>query len=439
MTITGTELRLASRSQAFGLHMPIDHFFRSLAQEHGSRAIGIILSGAGSDGALGLAEIKDRGGITFVQEERSARFPGMPHSAIMNGDIDFILPPSGIAQELTRIAQHPYVISDPPLLEAESPAEPQPTLPSTSQGGLVQVYRLLRGATGVDFTFYKQNTLRRRISRRMTLRKMDELAEYVRYLRENREELDALYHDLLIKVTGFFRDSEAFESLKSEVFPILLRDRPVSKPIRIWVPGCASGEECYSIAISLLEYIGDRSSEMPIQIFASDIDETALARARAGRYIENIALDISPERLRRFFTKADQHYQIIRTIRDLCTFARHDLCRDPPFSNLDIISCRNVLIYLESGIQKRIVSLFHYALNPNGFLMLGGSESIGVLSDLFSQVDKKQKIFAKKAGTVRPPLEFPIAILGAAEVATSITRTRVDGPLVQGSRHLPRS
>ena len=411
MTMTGTELRLASRSESFGLHMPIDHFFRSLAQEHGSRAIGIILSGAGSDGAMGLAEIKDRGGITFVQEERTARFQGMPHSAIMHGGIDFILPPSGIAQELTRIAQHPYVIADPPPHEAESPPEPQLTPASTSQDGLVQVFRLLRGATGVDFTFYKQNTIRRRISRRMTLRKMNALAEYARYLRENREELDALYHDLLIKVTGFFRDSEAFETLKSEVFPVLLSDRPAGKPIRIWVPGCASGEECYSIAICLLEYIGDRTSGRPIQIFASDIDETALARARAGRYIENIALDISPVRLRHFFTKADQHYQIIHTIRELCTFARHDLCRDPPFSNLDLICCRNVLIYLESSMQKRILPLFHYALNPNGFLMLGGSESIGAFSDLFSQVDRKQKIFAKKAGTVHPPLEFPIAIL----------------------------
>ena len=233
MTMSGMILKLVSRSQTRGLHMPIDHFFRSLAREHGSRAIGIILSGAGSDGALGLAEIKEYGGITFVQDELTARFPGMPHSAIMNGGIDFILPPAGIAQEVARVAQHPYVISPPSRREEEPPAELPPILQATSQDGLRQVFQLLRSATGIDFTFYKQSTIRRRITRRMTLRKMDSLAEYAQYLQENPEELDALYRDLLIKVTAFFRAPETFEALKSVVFPAILRDRPENKPIRI--------------------------------------------------------------------------------------------------------------------------------------------------------------------------------------------------------------
>jgi two-component system CheB/CheR fusion protein len=430
MTINGMTLRLVLRSETLGLHMPIDHFFRSLAQQHGSRAIGIILSGAGSDGALGLAEIKEQGGITFVQDVRTARFPGMPHSAIMHGGIDFILPPEGIAQELARVAQHPYVISPPSRREEELPADLSPTVQSLSQDGLSQIFRLLRAARGVDFTFYKQSTIRRRITRRMTLCKMDSFAEYAQYIKAHHEELEALYHDLLIKVTGFFRDPETFEALKSEVFPIILRDRPADRPVRIWVPGCASGEECYSIAICLLEFLGDRVTDTPIQIFATDIDETALARARSGRYIENIALDISPERLRRYFMKVDQNYQIMHTIREQCTFARHDLCRDPPFSNLDLISCRNVLIYLQPPMQRRIIQLFHYALNPSGFLALGISESIGTFTDLFAQVDKKQKIFDKRVADVRPAFEFPLPTR-AAEQTEAVSVRHVDSPMLK--------
>jgi two-component system, chemotaxis family, CheB/CheR fusion protein len=430
MSISGMTLRLVSRSETHGLHMPIDHFFRSLAQQHGSRAIGIILSGAGSDGALGLAEIKDQGGITFVQDVRTARFPGMPHSAIMYGGIDFILAPAGIAQELARVAQHPYVISQPSGREEEPPVDPPPTIQSLSQDGLSQIFRLLRATRGIDFTFYKQSTIQRRITRRMTLCKMDSLVEYAQYINDHHEELEALYHDLLIKVTGFFRDPESFEALKSEVFPIILRDRPANRPVRIWVPGCASGEECYSIAICLLEFLGDRVIDTPIQFFATDIDEIALARARSGRYIENIALDISPERLRRYFMKVDQNYQIIHTIREQCTFARHDLCRDPPFSNLDLISCRNVLIYLDLAMQKGVISLFHYALNSRGFLALGISESIGTSTDLFAQVDKKQKIFSKRVTAVRQAFEFPLPTRAAEQTEEAAFVRHMDSPLL---------
>jgi two-component system CheB/CheR fusion protein len=431
MTLNGMTLRLASRSEIRGAHMPIDHFLRSLAQQHGSRAIGIILSGAGSDGALGLAEIKDQGGITFVQEERSARFPGMPHSAIMNGDIDFILPPAGIALELARVAQHPYVVSPPSGGGEEPPVEPEPTFQSSDPDGLSQVFRLLRAARGVDFAFYKQSTIRRRITRRMILRKMDSLTEYAEDIKHHPEELDALYYDLLIKVTGFFRDPETFEALKTEVFPTLLRDWPANKPVRIWVPGCATGEECYSIAICLLEFLGHRVADTPIQIFATDIDETSLTKARSGRYIENVALDISPERLRRFFTKVDRYYQIMHSIRELCTFAKHDICRDPPFSNLDLISCRNVLIYLQPAIQKRVIPLFHYALNSHGFLALGNSESIGTFADLFAQVDKRQKIFAKKTTAARAAIEFPLPMRAEDQTEATNPNTREDGPLLK--------
>jgi two-component system CheB/CheR fusion protein len=355
----------------------------------------------------------------------------MPQSAITQGGIDFILPPLGVAQELARIAQHPYVISSPLPQVEESPADTSLTGQSTSQDDLSQVLRLLRGAMGVDFTAYKQSTIRRRITRRMTLRKMDSLAEYAPYLTGHPQELDTLYHDLLIKVTGFFRDPETFEALKSIVFPDILYDRAANQPIRIWVPGCATGEECYSIAICLLEFLGDKAANVPLQIFGTDIDETALTRARTGRYIENIALDVSPERLRRFFTKVDHSYRITPIIRDQCTFARHDVCRDPPFSNLDLVSCRNVLIYLEPVKQKQIIPLFHYALKPNGFLALGVAESIGTFSNLFSQVDKRQKIFAKKMTAGRLTLEFPLAYREAEHEEAVFPHRNLRGPLLK--------
>jgi two-component system CheB/CheR fusion protein len=294
---------------------------------------------------------------------------------------------------------------------------------------LRQVFRLLRASQGVDFALYKQNTIRRRITRRMTLRKIESLTEYAQDIKEHPEELDALYHDLLIKVTGFFRDPATFEALKSEVFPSILHNRPANRPVRIWVPGCATGEECYSIAICMIEFLGDRIADTAIQIFATDIDETALAKARSGRYLENIALDISAERLRRFFTKIDQRYQIMHTVRELCTFAKHDLCKDPPFSNLDLISCRNVLIYLEPVMQKQVIPLFHYALNPHGFLALGVSESIGTFTDLFTKVEKKQRIFMKQVTAGRPFFEFPRLIRTAEPTEAAVTGTGVDGPL----------
>jgi two-component system, chemotaxis family, CheB/CheR fusion protein len=387
MTIAGGRFALTSR-KAVDRHTPIDHFFRSLAQELGGRAIGVVLSGTGSDGTLGLRAIKAEGGIAFVQDEKSARHPGMPQSA--SAFADLVLPPAEIAGELARIGDHSYV----------SPVPPGAAPPEASEDGadISGVLRVLRSSTGVDFAQYKAASVRRRIARRMLLQRVDDLPAYVRHLRQNADEARALHDDILIQVTGFFRDPEGFEALKQSVFPSLMTERPREDPIRIWVAGCATGEEAYSLVISLLEFLGQQDSIPPIQLFATDLSAAAVARARAGMFPASIENEVSPERLRRFFVKSDGRYQISKAIRDACVFARHDVTRDPPFSKLDLISCCNLLIYLGAGLQERIIPLFHYALKPTGFLKLGPSESVGRFANLFSAVDKKHKIFARKPG-----------------------------------------
>ena len=396
LEIEGRVLKLVPRPETRAAPMPIDHFFRLLAQAHERRAIGIILSGTGSDGSLGLYEIKERGGVAFAQDESTAKYPGMPHSAIATGAVDFVLPVEQIAQELMRIVRHPYVA----VLGGRKTKTPAPV----EHGELNRLLGLVRGAMKTDFTHYKSSTIARRISRRMALRKIEKVGEYEDYLRDNPAELKALYHDLLIKVTGFFRDPETFEALKRSVIPAILKDHPPDKPIRIWVPGCASGEEAYSIAICFLECLGDKATDASLRIFATDVDDAALQKARAGIYLENIATAVSAERLRRFFTRGASTYQINKSIREMCTFARHDLGEDPPFSNVDLISCRNVLIYFEPILQKRVLSIFHYALNPKGFLALGVSESSGSSAQLFALEDRKNKIYSRKAG--KTPIMF---------------------------------
>jgi two-component system, chemotaxis family, CheB/CheR fusion protein len=400
MSLEGYVLRLEPREEVRGLHMPIDHFFRSLARNHASRAMGVILSGTGSDGALGMREIKENGGITFAQDEKSARFAGMPHSAAATGAVDFVLTVEDIAREIVRLVRHPYVTAPlPPVGEEGSP-------PPAPPGQVGRIFSLLRTATGVDFSSYKSTTILRRITRRMTLRKMDALESYAAELERNPEELKALYGDLLIKVTNFFRDPGTFDALRRVVIPAILKERQPGdgRPIRVWVPGCATGEEAYSIAICFLEVLGERATEAPLRIFATDIDEAALQRARKGTYIENITADVSPERLRSFFTMTERRYQINKAVREMCTFARHDVGRDPPFSNLDLVSCRNLLIYFDAPLQKRVLSAFHYALKPGGFLTLGVSETTGASSDLFEVVDKRQKIYVRAPGSPRAVL-----------------------------------
>ena len=397
MAILHGKLSLMPRITERGQHLPIDYFLRSLADDQQNRAIGVILSGTASDGTQGLTAIKATGGLTFAQDELSAKYSGMPHSAAAAGVVDYILPPEAIARELVRIARHPYV--------AAVTAAADQTLVEC-RDDLNKVFIILRTATGVDFAHYKTTTIKRRIARRMMLQQIDQLPVYVRFLHGNPAEVAALYADLLINVTSFFRERETFEGLKETVWPTVIQDRPPEMPIRIWVPGCSTGEEAYSLTISLLEFLEARSHRATIQIFATDISYAAIETARAGIYGKNIEADVSPERLQRYFVKTESGYQISKAIRNLCVFARQDVTKDPPFSQVDLISCRNVLIYLAAEIQKRILPLFYYALNLHGYLLLGSSESIGGFADLFAPADKRLKVYVKKTTHQPPALEM---------------------------------
>jgi two-component system CheB/CheR fusion protein len=391
-------LHLAPRGEDRGHHLPIDFFFRSLAEDRGSQAVGAVLSGTGSDGTFGVTAIKANGGITFAQDG-TAQHGGMPRSAINCGAVDLVLAPEGIADELVRIGKHPYVNG------GHAPVVVGETAPAAD--GLAQLFRLLRGATRVDYGNYKRSTVLRRIERRLVLHRFERLEDYATYAKEHPDELQALHQDLLIHVTRFFRDPDVFESLGASVFPAMIKDRSPETPVRIWVPGCSTGEEVYSLAIQLLEALGDGAGVSPAKVFATDVSEPTLDRARAGRYLENIVEDVSPERLRRFFIEEKGGYRVHKALRDLCIFAQHDMTRDPPFSSLDLISCRNVLIYLGAPLQKRVLPLFHYALRDRGILVLGSSETIGAPSELFTVVDPHLKIYAKKATSSRVLFDFP--------------------------------
>jgi len=401
MSISNHTLQLAPRGDSRALHMSIDHFMRALAEEQGNRAIGVILSGSGTDGTAGLAEIQAHGGVTFAQDEASAKYDSMPRSAVASGCVDYILPPKNIARELSRIARHPYLVRD-----------VSPELAPAENTGLSLVFQLLRKTTGVDFTHYRQTTILRRIQRRMVVHKMEKIDEYVKYLQSNPTEIKALYQDMLINVTSFFRNPKMFEALKTHVFPAIVKNRPPEASLRIWTPGCASGEETYSVAIALLESLGDRASQTHIQFFGTDISETSIGKARSGVYPENIQGDVSAERLRRFFTKVEGGYRISKTIRDMCIFAQHNVLNDPPFSQMDLICCRNLLIYLEPVLQNKVISLFHYATRPGGYLVLGTSEGVGTSTNLFSTEDRTHKIFLKKSTGVRQPVTFSLAMPG---------------------------
>jgi two-component system, chemotaxis family, CheB/CheR fusion protein len=394
MAILHRILSLMPRTEKHGLHLPIDYFLHSLAEDRRGRSVGVILSGTASDGTVGLKAIKAEGGITFAQDERSAKYDGMPRSAILSGFVDCILPPEGIARELVRLSRHPYV-----MLSREAQTR---EWASGETDILNKVFILLRTHTGVDFTDYKHTTIRRRIQRRMLLHQIDRMEQYVQLLQQHAEEVEALYQDLLINVTSFFRDPDSFRMLRKKMFPRLLKTRGPDQTIRVWVPGCSTGEEAYSIAISLLESIGDKRAEIPVQIFATDISGAAIEKARAGVYPKSIEQDVSAERLRRFFVKSEHGYQIKKAVREMCVFARQNAVKDPPFSKLDLISCRNVMIYLGPPLQKKLLPIFHYALKPDGLLMLGSSETIGGFSNLFVLADKKEKIYTKRPGRFPP-------------------------------------
>ncbi len=401
MSIAGTRLQISDREQPRPVNATIDIFFRSLAAERGPNAIGVILSGTASDGTFGLTAIKGEGGITFAQDTRTAKYDSMPASAIAAGCVDFILSPEAIAGELARIRVHPYVAgSSLPQANGEE---------GSADASMSEIFRLLRRATNVDFSEYKPPTIGRRIQRRMALHKIESLPHYVALLHRDRDEVNLLYQDLLINVTSFFRNPEAFNALKKIVYPAILKSRNAAASIRVWVPGCSTGEEAYSHAISLVEFLGEERSEVPIQIFGTDLSEAAIQRARAAVYKESIETDVSPARLRRFFHKTEGSYQISKSIRDLCVFSIQNIFRDPPFSRMDLVSCRNVMIYLSQALQKRVIPIFHYALNPTGFLMIGNTEGLlGAGSELFEMIDKKQKVYRKKL--VATPVTFGFSV-----------------------------
>src|SRR5882724_7870234 len=412
MAIVGRTLKVTPRAAGRGHNLPIDAFLKSLAKECGRSAIGVILSGTATDGAEGIRAIRGEGGITFAQDEKSAKYDGMPRAAVATGCVDLVASPGAIAKELAQISRHPYVNHVRPEKAIEATEEPSDELD--------HIFRLLRSATGGYFTHYKPNTIRRRIQRRMAVRRMHELKKYTQYLRDHPEEVEVLYEDLLISVTGFFRDPAVFGALKKKVFPRIVNALRSDGAIRVWVPGCATGEEVYSLAILLLEYLGERAGNVPIQFFATDVSERALARARLGIFHENIVADVSAPRLRRFFAKVTGGYQISKTVRELCIFAKQNVAKDPPFSGLDLISCRNVLIYLNPVLQKRVMPIFHYALKPSGFLLLGGSETTSGFENLFGPFDRKHRIYTKHAAAARPAVDFSVTDYPASE--TEVTR-----------------
>ena len=384
---------LTPRSVSASPSLTIDHFFTSLAKEQSRLAMGVVLSGTGSDGAEGLKAIKSACGITFAQEERSAKYPSMPRNAAATGIVDFVLTPAQIAQELARLSRNQYVVSpagqDTPELLPEGNAE------------LQEIFALLYRSTGVDFSRYKQPTMRRRISRRMVVHRLIKLQEYVTFLRQHPEEIKELFRDALINVTSFFRDPDAFAALAAQLSLSLPTKELTGNPFRVWVAGCSTGEEVYSLAISLYELFEAAGLPLRLQLFGTDLSEGALAIARSGLYPERIQEELSRERLNRYFTKTDGKFQINKAIRDTCVFAKHDVTHDTPFSQLDLISCRNVLIYLDAVLQQGLFPTFHYGLRPNGFLFLGTAEAIGSSTDLFTVVDAKQKIFRRQPGPAR--------------------------------------
>jgi len=403
MALDKKQLKLYPRVDGKHDRMPVDYFFQSLANQEGTRAVGIVLSGTGSDGTHGLLAVKAGGGITFAQDEKTAKYTAMPVNAIAAGCVDFVLPPAQIADELAHTAVF--------LRAAPGDNIEEESTPPSDDKIFEEILRLVRQRTSVDFTFYKYATIRRRLHRRMTLHKLETMKEYLAYLRSHVPETRELFNDILIHVTGFFRDPSVFKILRKRIFPRLLRGKTRDQSIRIWVPGCSTGEEVYSLAISLMEVMHEKHMYHPVQIFGTDINDTTLERARAGIYSESIKSEVSADRLRRFFTHSERGYRVNKIIREMCIFARQNLAMDPPFSNLDLVSCRNVLIYLAPTLQRRVLPVFHYALRPEGLLMLGASETVGNFADLFALTDKLARIYCKKA-VQTPAVSFSPAVPG---------------------------
>ncbi|HEU4633622.1 MAG TPA: chemotaxis protein CheB [Flavisolibacter sp.] len=369
-------------------HMPINHFFTSVAERYKEMGIGIILSGTATDGTAGMKAIKLAGGLTFAQDD-SAKFQSMPKSAVAEGAADLVLSPKAMAEELNKISQQKDVYYT-AIQELNEEAI------GNKDEDLLGILHLLHRSTGVDFSLYKMNTIKRRIIRRMMLYKLETLKDYAQYIKQHTNEINFLYQDLLINVTAFFRDEDSSDYLKKNLLPKIIKSKASNDPLRVWVPACSTGQEAYSLAMLIIEVLGDKAANTPVQLFATDLSETAINKARLGIYSKDDVIDIPPKRLQRFFTKIDGHYRIVKSLRDLCVFATHNIAKDPPFSRLDLISCCNLLIYLDNHLQKKLIATFHYSLNSNGYLILGKSETVGTSAYLFAQLDKKLKIYAKK-------------------------------------------
>jgi chemotaxis methyl-accepting protein methylase len=399
MSILHGVLHLLEPTSPHGLRLPIDFFLRSLAQDQQEHSIGVILSGMGSDGTLGLRAIKEKGGLVLVQEPTTAKFDGMPRSAIDSGLADIVAPLDDLpGRILTYLKRTPLVHT------------PELPLEDKAQSALEKAIILLRTHTGHDFSLYKKNTFYRRIERRMGIHQIEKIADYIRYLQENSQELDLLFKELLIGVTSFFRDSAVWEELRGSVIPALLANRPAGDALRAWVPGCSTGEEAYSLAMVVKEAMGKLkpAKAFKLTVFATDLDQDAIDKARHGVYPANIAADVSPERLNRFFTKVEGGYRVVTEIREMVVFAPQSLIQDPPFTKLDILSCRNLLIYLASELQNKLIPLFHYSLRPGGILFLGSAETIGGFTDLFASLGGKTRLYRRIESASRTaPIEFP--------------------------------
>ena len=419
LTIHHSRFIVLPRELKGGQHLSIDTFLRSLAADRQQLAIGVLLSGTASDGTLGLAAIKQAGGMTFAQDTLTAKYAMMPQNAITAGCVDMVLPPDAIAKELA--AHSPDLHTRIPQTIARDVRE----LQAQKEHAYTEILLLLRRATGVDFLLYKRPTIQRRLLRRMALNKFDHLADYLLFLQNNSSEVQTLFQDVLITVTSFFRDPEAFDELKRTVFPALMQDRVPEEPVRVWVMGCSTGEEVYSLAMCFIEFLVEVAPSTPFLLFATDLNAVVLKQASAGIYSPKAVSTVSPQRLSRFFTPVvgGSGYQICKTIRERCVFALHNVSRDPPFSRLDLISCRNVLIYLRPALQQKILQTFHYALKPQGFLMLGTSETAGVDTALFTRINAKYKLYMKK----NTHISFPFY--------TTLSRDRKDAKAFEKERN----
>ena len=426
MAFLNGALQLLEPTAPRGQRLPINFFFRSLAQDQRERAIGIVLSGTGSDGTAGVRAIKGEGGMVMVQNPDSTEYDGMPRSALATGLVDYELPPAEMPAQLIAYAAHAF---------GKLPPTP-PALTLTAEHGLNKIFVLLRNQVGHDFSQYKPSSIQRRIERRMAVHQIETLNHYVKYLQQTPAEVEALFRDLLIGVTHFFRDPDAFQALEQQVIPQIFTGKRADAVIRVWSLGCSTGEEAYSLAILLAERQEALKQSFKVQIFATDIDRAAINAARAGLYSASIAADLTPERLARFFIAepGGGAYRIHKSIRDLLIFSEQDVIRDPPFSRLDLISCRNLLIYLNGDLQKKLIPLFHYALNPGGYLFLGASETAGEFTDLFAMKDRKQKLYQRQDNVADvqrtlPGQWLPASITRGKSSPLTVSRKMFSNPL----------